>query len=362
MGTSMMIGASVGSTPLGTLLNQADAPVISDVVVSLITNAGFSIGANVNPNGAETTVSIEYGLTNAYGSTEATVTGSPVTVTGAISAVITGLSQFTLYHYRVKAVNSEGTTYSSDQTFTTLFYATLTPTGTGAGIATLAMEVSENQTFEIISGNARFYSDAGGTSDESTTWSITTGALRTIYMKATSGNSILNIPKPNKITVWGGGSDGWSSSTNAPYLYIEQSKLSILTQIRISGWSVLTGLLPTTLTVLRLSLRVTLVSSETLPTALTYLLLGGDSIDWTGLNIGNTGNITALSLTNFRNTKMSSADMITLLTQLTNRAGTLPATITINDYADYASPPAGVVTAVDALKLAKSITTVNLGA
>jgi shikimate 5-dehydrogenase len=59
---------------------------------------------------------------------------------------------------------------------------------------------------------------------------------------------------------------------------------------------------------------------------------------------------------------MSSVDMITLLTQMTGRTGTLPATVTINDYADYASPPAEVVTAVNLLKATKSITTCNLGA
>jgi hypothetical protein len=69
-----------------------------------------------------------------------------------------------------------------------------------------------------------------------------------------------------------------------------------------------------------------------------------------------------LTLTNYRIAKMSSADMVTLLTQMTNRTGTLPATITINDYADYASPPTEVTNAVAALKAAKSITTVSLGA
>ncbi len=60
---------------------------------------------------------------------------------------------------------------------------------------------------------------------------------------------------------------------------------------------------------------------------------------------------------------MSSADMITLLTSMTNRVGDLPNVITINDYADYASPPSGVTDAVAALKVAKAnITTVNLGA
>ena len=55
--------------------------------------------------------------------------------------------------------------------------------------------------------------------------------------------------------------------------------------------------------------------------------------------------------------------MVTLLTQLTNRTGSLPATITINDYADFASPPQSVTDAVAALKTAKpNVTTVNLGA
>jgi hypothetical protein len=58
---------------------------------------------------------------------------------------------------------------------------------------------------------------------------------------------------------------------------------------------------------------------------------------------------------------MSSADMVTLLTQMTNRTGSLPTTITINDYADYALRPQAVTDAVEALKAAKSITSVVLG-
>ncbi|HNU62661.1 MAG TPA: hypothetical protein PKL04_10730, partial [Methanofastidiosum sp.] len=99
-----------------------------------------------------------------------------------------------------------------------------------------------------------------------------------------------------------------------------------------------------------------------LPTGLTYLHFNGNSIAWTGLDIGNNGNITSFNLINYRITKMSSADMVTLLTQMKNRTGSLPATVTINDYADYASPPSEVTDAVAALKAAKSITTVNLGA
>lgn len=97
------------------------------------------------------------------------------------------------------------------------------------------------------------------------------------------------------------------------------------------------------------------------PQALTFVQINGMSINWTGLNVGE-ANLTTLTLTNYRNAKMSSADMLTFLNHLTTRTGTLPSTITINDYADYASPPQSVIDAVALLKSTKSITTVNLGA
>jgi len=330
--------------------------------------------------------------------------------------------------------------------------ATLTSTGTGAGVSTLRLEVSENQTLTITSGTARFYTDAAGTLGESTTWSVTTGALRTIYLKAPSGESVLNIPKPDKVIKLGNSAaDGWTSSTNAARLSIEIGKLA-LTELRMVGTSTLTGAFPTGLTYLSLHgyliawtytgalpigltflrlygnqiawtyngalptgltylyllgtsiawtytgalpsgltylymygssiawtytgalptgltyLRLEGTSiawtyTGALPTGLTYLYLNGNSIAWTGLDVGNNGNISTFSLLNYRITKMSSADMVTLLTQLTNRTGSLPATIRIKDYADYASPPAEVTAAVAALKAAKpNITTVTLGA
>ena len=126
------------------------------------------------------------------------------------------------------------------------------------------------------------------------------------------------------------------------------------------------GALPTGLTALVLSgTNINWTYTGALPTGLTTLYLLGTNINWTGLDISGTGNITdanGFRLLKYRISKMSSPDMVTLLTSLTNRVGGLPATITINDYADALAPPAEVVAAVAALKLAKSITTVNLGA
>jgi MSHA biogenesis protein MshQ len=79
------------------------------------------LNGTVSSNGASTTVTFEYGLTASYGSTIA-ATQSPLAAgasNNAVSASISGLDCGTLYHFRVRAVNSEGTSYGNDLTFTT---------------------------------------------------------------------------------------------------------------------------------------------------------------------------------------------------------------------------------------------------
>jgi len=340
--------------------NVVESTVITLPTQTTITDTTATVGATLDCKGLSTVWSIEYGTTNLYGSTKA---GGTTSSNGAVTTGLTGLPTYTLIYWRLKAVNSDGTVYSDAQTLTTLFTATLTATGTGAGVTIFRLEVSEDQTLAITSGTGRFYTDAAGTLGESTTWALTTGAIRTIYLKAASGSSVLNIPKPDRVVKWGNTViDGWVSSTNAASIGIVVGKLA-LTELRITGNSVLSGALPAALTfVVFLSNLIVWPYSGAMPTGLTTLYLFGNSIAWTGLDIGNNGNISTLSLLDYRITKMSSPDMITLLTQMTNRTGTLPATVTINDYADFAAPPVGVTNAVTALKAAKSITTVNLGA
>lgn len=75
----------------------------------------------VSAGGAPAIVSIEYGPTDAYGSTltyaSTIATGS---TEGYVSLVLTGLTPASLYHYRAKVTNALGTAYSVDGTFTTL--------------------------------------------------------------------------------------------------------------------------------------------------------------------------------------------------------------------------------------------------
>jgi M6 family metalloprotease-like protein len=128
-------------------------PTATTIAASGISTTGATLNAQVNANNASSTVTFEYGTTTSYGST---INGTPNTVTGAtttnITAALTGLTANVTYNFRVKAVNSAGTTYGSNMTFTTTtsptslnlpvtenFATTTLPTGwttqnTGTGI------------------------------------------------------------------------------------------------------------------------------------------------------------------------------------------------------------------------------------
>jgi hypothetical protein len=96
------------------------APVINPLAVSAITINSATTNANVNANGALTNISVEFGLTTSYGSTQNT---SPASSSSnsfqAVSATLGSLTPNTTYHYRFKAVSAGGTIYSPDATFIT---------------------------------------------------------------------------------------------------------------------------------------------------------------------------------------------------------------------------------------------------
>lgn len=115
-------------------------------------------------------------------------------------------------------------------------YWTLQSTGNGTGVATLKMQSSDTVTLTITSGTARFYSNAAGTLDESTTATITSGALRTFYLKNTSGSSVLKLSDRRLITKWGDlVTDGWASSTNAPTVSVDVTDFTNITHYYVEG-------------------------------------------------------------------------------------------------------------------------------
>ena len=96
-----------------TLGNLPDAFTMPAKEISTIS---AELNATVPDNQLPTTVSFEYGTSTTYGNTVIAINRG----SNSFSSSISGLSVATIYHFRVKAVNSLGTTYGSDQTFKTL--------------------------------------------------------------------------------------------------------------------------------------------------------------------------------------------------------------------------------------------------
>jgi phosphodiesterase/alkaline phosphatase D-like protein len=113
------VGTGYGMVMSFTTLGQSPVPTVATPTNLNPTSA--TLNGFVNANYLSTVVTFEYGTSTSYGST-ITATQSPVTgdMNTSVSADITGLTAGTIYHYRTKAVNSLGTTYSDDITFTTL--------------------------------------------------------------------------------------------------------------------------------------------------------------------------------------------------------------------------------------------------
>jgi hypothetical protein len=138
-------GTSLNGTSNGndmTFTTTGPPPTVVTTAATGVTGTTATLNGTVNANGVVSTVTFEYGLTLAYGTT---VPGVPATVSGntatAVSAALTGLLPGNTYHFRVDGVNSNGTSYGNDMTFITPALApiiiTYAATNTTASSATL---------------------------------------------------------------------------------------------------------------------------------------------------------------------------------------------------------------------------------
>jgi len=74
----------------------------------------------MNPNGAATTYSFDYGTTSSYGQTTTSVSAGSGTGNVSSAVSVSGLSTDTIYHFRIVATNGSETSYGNDNTFATL--------------------------------------------------------------------------------------------------------------------------------------------------------------------------------------------------------------------------------------------------
>ena len=120
-----MIAASVSGTTTGadaTFTTTVPPPVPPSAVTGAASGVGFSVAmlnGVVNPNDASTDAYFEVGTTLAYDYQTLAQPAGSGTVAVSVSGSLGGLSPATLYHYRLVAASSSGTTQGNDRTFTT---------------------------------------------------------------------------------------------------------------------------------------------------------------------------------------------------------------------------------------------------
>jgi hypothetical protein len=132
-----------------TVAGSQSPPAVTTQAATSVGQNGATLNGQVNPNGASTTYYFDYGTSAAYGSSTTQTSAGSGTTAQAVSAVISGLTPGTTYHYRLVASNSAGTTNGNDMTFTTAAQppptvTTQAATGIGQDGATLNGQVNPN--------------------------------------------------------------------------------------------------------------------------------------------------------------------------------------------------------------------------
>lgn len=112
------------------------APTVTTSVAVGITGNSAVLSGIVTPNNGATAWRFDFGTTTSYGATWPNPDGSVPATAGPtpVSVTVTGLTVNTLYHYRLRATNSAGTTSTVDGTFTTAATATTTGRITRSGV------------------------------------------------------------------------------------------------------------------------------------------------------------------------------------------------------------------------------------
>jgi len=95
------------------------APVVSTGSASAVTETEATLSGTVNPSEQATSYFFEYGITAAYGQKTAEASAGSGTSSVPESATVSGLSPSSVYHFRLVAENTTGTSRGVDRTFTT---------------------------------------------------------------------------------------------------------------------------------------------------------------------------------------------------------------------------------------------------
>jgi hypothetical protein len=92
------------------------APAVTTKAATNLTSSSARLNGSVNPNSLATTYYFEYGTSTSYGSKTAAASAGSGKGNVSVSATVTGIGAG-VYHFRLVASSSAGTTYGSDLSF-----------------------------------------------------------------------------------------------------------------------------------------------------------------------------------------------------------------------------------------------------
>ncbi len=177
------------------------------------TATSATLVAGVYPNSFDTTYFWQYGATNAYGQQTPTVDIGSGRAPVASSDIISGLTPNTLYHYRLVAQNSAGTSYGYDYTVTTLPATSVPPSNLTP--PTITGTPQQGQT--LVGSNGTWTTTVSAytyqwqrSTDNGSTWSTISGANTSNYVPG-AGDLAAKI----RLTVTAINANGQGSATAA---------------------------------------------------------------------------------------------------------------------------------------------------
>ncbi|HJW38544.1 MAG TPA: NF038122 family metalloprotease [Candidatus Udaeobacter sp.] len=175
-------GTTYGSDRTFTTLSATGPPVVITNPATLIASFSARLNSSVDPHGLSTAVYFQYGATTSYG-----LATSPQSKAGNayqnVAAGISSLIASTTYHFRIVATNSAGTTYGTDQTFTTL-------SATGPPVVTTNAATNLTSSSATLNGSLDPH---GLTTSVHFQYGTTTSYGHTTASQSHSGNTYLNI-------------------------------------------------------------------------------------------------------------------------------------------------------------------------
>lgn len=112
--------AGTGYGNIVSFSTMGEVPAIGTWELLEINNSDAELSVHINPHFLSTEVTFEFGTTTSYGNS-VTALQSPVTasIDTILTVSLTGLTSGITYHFRIKAENSIGTTYTDDLSFAT---------------------------------------------------------------------------------------------------------------------------------------------------------------------------------------------------------------------------------------------------